>query len=603
MRLILTAINLRVYFTLLLSLFIWNLASAQKSEEAITEKQRDGEYVFIQGESQYLLENYDSALKLFNDALKSSGEQAGIHYKIAQCYLHLGKTQNAIEHAEKAIELEPETREYYLAAIDIRFNQKQYNEAVDLFEKMFTNCDHSVEYREDAASIYQEMAKSEFIQANYYNDQDNKKDKKKAKEHKELAELYIKKSIEQYDSLETYTGISAELSSVKQQLYLKINDLDGALHEIDKLINEFPEDNEYKFYKVEVLATNGLEKKALEYLEGLEEKYPKEAKIHLYQSDIERQLGNTEKANELLYKAFDMPSLTLDDRVLLISNFIETATEEELPVAQKLAEETVRNNPDKAQAYSILGDIQYLQKRPIDARNSYVKVIELDSSKFLVWQQIITIDLENGDNELLVEHSARALEIFPEKGVLWFYNGLGHQMIKNNQEASTAYEKAIPLSENNYNLLEQIHAQLGDVYSNIEQKDKAYKNYEEALIINPNNVHVLNNYSYFLSLDKKELGKAKSMIKKVIRMQPDEPTYLDTYGWVLYQLKEYKEAVEILETAARETQDPTILEHYGDALYKYGKTDQALDAWKKAKENGASSEELDKKIRDEKLND
>ena len=196
MRLFLATINLRAYLTFFISVFIWNILSAQNTEEGITEKQRDGEYVFIQGESQYLLENYDSALKLFNDALKASGEQAGIHYKIAQCYLHLGKTQNAIEHAEKAIELAPTTKEYYLAAIDIRFNQKQYKEAVDLFEKMFANCERSVEYREDAASIYQEMAKAEFIQANYYQNQEHKKDKKKAKEHQELAEAYIKKSIE-----------------------------------------------------------------------------------------------------------------------------------------------------------------------------------------------------------------------------------------------------------------------------------------------------------------------------------------------------------------------------------------------------------------------
>ena len=196
-----------------------------------------------------------------------------------------------------------------------------------------------------------------------------------------------------------------------------------------------------------------------------------------------------------------------------------------------------------------------------------------------------------------------ALKHFPEKAILWFYNGLGHQMANQSTDASDAYEKAIPLSSNNFNLLEQIYAQLGDVYSNSKQNEKAYKNYEEALIINPNNVHVLNNYSYYLSLDKKELGKAKSMIKKVIRMHPEDPTYLDTYGWVLYQLEDYKEAVDVLGRAAQGSADPTILEHYGDALFKAGRTDEAIKNWKKALENGADSNELEQKISEEKLND
>ena len=603
MKISLNYINLKTPACVLLSFFILNFASAQDKKEEITEKERNGAYVFIQGESQYLLENYESALKLFNEALKLSGEKAGIHYKIAQSYLHLGKTQNALEHAEKAIELSPETKEFYLAAIDIYFSEQKYAEASQVFEKMFANCTNTIEYREDAASIYQEMAKTEFIRANYLENQDKKKAKKEAKEVRKIAESYILKSIAQYDTLETYMGVSPELSSVKQQLYLKINDLDGAINELDKLIAEYPEVKDYKFFKVEVLATNGMEKKALDYLEELEKKLKEEPKIWLYKSDIERQLGNIEKANELLYKAFDMPYLSLDERVILIGNFLETADKEDLPTAEKLARETVKNNPEKPQAYSILGDVQQMQNKPLEARDSYLKVVKLDSSKILVWQSIISIDLENEDYQLLVEHSEEALKHFPEKAILWFYNGLGHQMANQSTDASDAYEKAIPLSSNNFNLLEQIYAQLGDVYSNSKQNEKAYKNYEEALIINPNNVHVLNNYSYYLSLDKKELGKAKSMIKKVIRMHPEDPTYLDTYGWVLYQLEDYKEAVDVLGRAAQGSADPTILEHYGDALFKAGRTDEAIKNWKKALENGADSNELEQKISEEKLND
>ena len=41
---------------------------------------------------------------------------------------------------------------------------------------------------------------------------------------------------------------------------------------------------------------------------------------------------------------------------------------------------------------------------------------------------------------------------------------------------------------------------LGDAYNGLEQKEKSYKSYDKALENKADNDHVLNNYSYFLSL-------------------------------------------------------------------------------------------------------
>ena len=91
------------------------------------------------------------------------------------------------------------------------------------------------------------------------------------------------------------------------------------------------------------------------------------------------------------------------------------------------------------------------------------------------------------------------------------------------------------------------------------------------------------------------------MPPQLIDNHPDEPTYLDTYAWVLYKLREYEEAKKILEKAVSTTENGTIVEHYGDALYQLGLHDQALKQWEKAKSLGESSDFIEKKIADKQL--
>jgi Tfp pilus assembly protein PilF len=114
---------------------------------------------------------------------------------------------------------------------------------------------------------------------------------------------------------------------------------------------------------------------------------------------------------------------------------------------------------------------------------------------------------------------------------------------------------------------------------------------------------VLNNYSYFLSLTRKDLDKAEKMSSITVKAEPSNPTYLDTYGWVLFEQGAYTMAKIYIENAIKYSEEGKgeisgeVLEHYGDVLYKTGDKENALEYWEKAKEKGGSkSKTLDKKI-------
>ena len=118
---------------------------------------------------------------------------------------------------------------------------------------------------------------------------------------------------------------------------------------------------------------------------------------------------------------------------------------------------------------------------------------------------------------------------------------------------------------------------IGDTLHSMGQTCKAYKKYEEALKIDPRYCPVLNNYAYYLSLEKRKLCKATRMSRITIEEEPDNATYLDTYGWILFLRGKAKEAKPYFKHAmiygGKESE--VILRHYSQVLEKLGEKDLA----------------------------
>jgi tetratricopeptide (TPR) repeat protein len=139
------------------------------------------------------------------------------------------------------------------------------------------------------------------------------------------------------------------------------------------------------------------------------------------------------------------------------------------------------------------------------------------------------------------------------------------------------------------------------VYHELKEYDKSDAAYQAALAFDANNAQALNNYSYYLSLRGKDLPKAKEMAGKLVKQFPDNDTYLDTYAWVLYKLKDYAGARAQLEKAIKTSKDGTVLEHYGDVLFQLGDAARAVEQWQLARKAGGTSTLIDRKIKDRKL--
>jgi tetratricopeptide (TPR) repeat protein len=118
---------------------------------------------------------------------------------------------------------------------------------------------------------------------------------------------------------------------------------------------------------------------------------------------------------------------------------------------------------------------------------------------------------------------------------------------------------------------------IGDAYHEKGNAKEAYKAYDKALKINPDYAPVLNNYAYYLSLEKKKLKKAYTMSKKTVEAEPDNATYLDTFGWILHLQGKDLEAKPFFKHAMLYggKDSAVILEHYAEVLEALGETDMA----------------------------
>ena len=515
------------------------------------------------------LENYDEALGYFSRCIKIDPNNPLPFYESAIINAEKGSYEIATEQIKEAVKLDPNNRWYSLLYAEILFGKQDFINAAKQYKKL-------IKLEPNNEVLYFKLSDAYLYVNNF------------------------KKAIKVYDDLQKNKGFDKKLSLQKHKLYRELNNLSGAINELISILEVFPNDIETMEILSELYLLNDEKEKAFEVFKSIANIAPNNGRVHLTLADYYRQNGDNEKSYKELKIAFNSLNLNIDTKIrILVSYYQLIALNEEMKTqAYELAEILIKTHPEDVKARAVFADILYADNQYQKAKEQYLITLKNNKSKNQTWAQVLFIQAEQNDFEGMLKTSFEALDYFPSDPLFYYFNGVSNKWFKNYDLAIKSLETGVEFVVENQNLLLEFYSSLADIYHIKKKHNLSDQYYDKALEIDSNNLLILNNYAYYLSLRKKNLEKAKKMSFRCNQIEPNNGTYQDTYAWVLYQLKEYKKAEEWLFNALLNggEKSSVIVEHYGDVLYKLGEVDNAIYQWKKARSIGEASDFINQKI-------
>lgn len=527
----------------------------------------------IDGTTAKMRGQYEEALLSFEKCLRFDPKNATAFYHLSGLYELAGENSRAIEAAKKAVLYEPENNWMQLQLAYLYRKNNLMKESVDAFAKLVKKNPGNIDYY------------FPYSEALLYNKEPDK-------------------AVGVLDDLEKLHGFNEDIILQKYRIYSEMKKYDKAIAEMEKLIKSNPYDVRNYGIVAELYEEIGNKAKAMEYYNKILELEPGNGVVHLSLAQYYYNNGETEKSNKELKLAFESVSLDIDTKMQILLDYYERSVSD--PVLKKEAYELldilVRVHPKEAKAWSIYGDFLASDNKLKEAREMFRKAMEQDKSVYLIWNEMLILSSQLADWKTLYEDSKEAKDLFPTQAPFYYFFGVSSFQEKKYEECIEALLTGKELVLENKPLLLEFYQLLGDAYHKTSEHANSDSYYELALGIDPENTYVLNNYAYYLSVRKVKLEKAAEMAATCNEVMPGQPSYMDTYGWILFIMKDYTKAEEWLRKAVNSggNENGVILEHYGDALFMTGKTDEAVEYWKRAKGKGETTPQLDKKISDRK---
>ena len=525
-------------------------------------------YAFTEATKQAMFNNYKDAINLYSKCLKYNPASAATHFQLSNIYMRLGEIEIAKDFARKAIERDDNNIWYYLHLATIYQMQRNIDSTIVIYEKIVDLNEYKTEYLYNLALLYKE--------GKYYD-----------------------KALRIVKRIESSTGVNERIIYLKHDLYSKLGKRKDAIKELKDGIGYFPEDiNMYGLLAEYYSEVGELEEAENVYLQILK-KDSTNGKVILSYADYLMGIGRIEKAFGFYQDAIDDPEMIINDKLMIIASLIND--EEIFKHAEgyllALINRLQKNYSDNLDVRLLRIDFNIKANHYEDARDDLKYIIKERPDNINAWRQLIYIENFMNMYDSVIYHAQMAHDIFSEEitfyiieGLAWLQKGENNKaidvLLKGEQYSVKADEK------------EQVYGYLAELYRNVGNNVLSDDYFEKALEIDENNVLLRNNYSYYLALRDTLLRKAEGLSRFTIEREPSNPTYLDTYAWILYKMGKYKSALNYIERAVKndDGNNTEILDHYGDILSGLKKYEKALNIWNKIIELDGSNNILEEKI-------
>lgn len=530
----------------------------EKDKDPLTyEQRRKFDYFFLEALRMKQKGEYDAAFELYRHCLDINPRSAAALYEISQFYMALGQEKKGEEALKQAVRSD-ESNFWYKQTLAAWYQGKR-------------DLPKAIAVYEDMTRLFPSRLEPLMALADLYN---------QTKSYQEV--------IKTLDRLEELDGKSEQISMEKFRIYLLMNNQEQAFQEIESLSKEYPYDLRYQTILGDVYLNNNHPQEAYETYRRILKEEPGYAPALISMASYYQKTGQ-----DSLYQT-QLDTILLNDNVE--SNM-------KMEIMRQLIMQSEQTTKDSTQIISLFHEILKRPQQNADLAMlcaQYMVTKRMEKESVPVLQQVLSLDPENkparlqllsyairkNDLDEVIRIASPALEYNPDAMEFYYYLGLAYYQKEDSDKALEVFQKGVRQvnEKSDKGIVSDFYAILGDIYHTKEMSAEAYAAYDSSLVYNPNNIGTLNNYAYYLSVERKNLDKAEEMSYRTVKAEPENATYLDTYAWILFEKERYTEARIYIEQAMKNGGDTSrvIVEHCGDIYYKLGETKKALEYWKKA---------------------
>lgn len=550
-------------------------ATLTVQEELTPEQQRRYDYFFLEAARLKVQQDYGAAFDLLQHCLTINPNASSALYEVSQYYMFLKQVPQGEAALEKAVENDPDNYWYSQGLANLYLQQNEMEKAATLLEGMTVRFSDKMDPLYNLLEIY-----------NHQGEYD--------------------KVIGILNKLEERMGKNEQLSMEKFRIYLQKKDDKSAFREIESLVAEYPMDTRYQIVLGDVYMQNGKKDEAYEIYKKVLAEEPDNAMAMYSLASYYEETGQKELYEQQLDTLLLNKKVPSDTRLNVMRQFIAQNEQDGRDSTRviTLFNRIMEQDPDDAQLPMLYA--QYLLSKGMNKEAWPVvgQILVIDPTNTAARMMLLGEAVRREDYEEIMRLCEAGVEANPDMLEFYFYLAIAYNQAERTDDALAICQKALShiKDDSKKEVVSDFYAIIGDAYHSKNQRDDAYAAYDSALVYNPSNIGVLNNYAYYLSLERRDLDKAEEMSYRTVKAEPNNSTYLDTYAWILFEKGNYAEARLYIDDAMKnegETSD-VIVEHCGDIYYMTGDVDGALKFWKQAWDKGNRSDILKQKIQKKK---
>ena len=532
---------------------------------------------YMEAQNQQQQEHYDVAFDLLQHCLDICPTASTALHGLAQYYNVLGDKERSLALMKQAVQYAPDNYWYQEDLAQAYCNNNLIDEAVPIYEDMYHRFPRrAAELLPVLIGLYQ------------------------------ASEQYDKE-LEALDALEERFGANEETGMEKFRAHMAMKDEDGAFAEMEQLVKDNAGDTRFELMLAELYMNSQRYDEAYSRFLAVLDEEPDNDNARLGLAGWYERTGHPAEAHALVDSLIVFGHLPDDQRIKLVSKMVG---EWERNADTLAIDDLFRRTLAQPQATAALPQAiaaYYIDKNRSDAIIIPVldQILAVEPDNAAALKQHLYYAVEHNNTDEVRDRSRALLAYYPDELYPYYYLIITALRDDDTDLAIYYGEEGVSRigEESDTELCVSLYAMLGDLYVKADAMDKGYACYDSALVYNPSEVGVLNNYAYNLSLENRDLDRAEEMSRVTIEKEPENSTYLDTYAWILYTKERYEEARLYAEQALRcDTTDSWVLhDHAGDIVFFCDDRDAAVEHWREALRLKQASYGEEKPTREDRL--